>query len=342
MLRSWLHYKIAAAAGGLTGVVVLIVAVSAIVVTVLGDDSSAGVTGGQGVWCDPGGRLVGHGTSRDVPITPERFGNAVIIVRTGQGMRVPERGLVVAVTAATQESTLINLTGGDRDSVGLFQMRPSQGWGTPAQLHDPRYASRSFFTHLQQVTGWQGMDIGAAAQAVERSAFPDAYTQWVTIAGQIVGRAEHTRCQPGAARTGVGAAVVSAAQRWIGTPYAWAGGNENGPTHGQPPDSGVIGFDCSGLTLYAWWQATHSVHLPHQTQSQYALGQPVARTALQPGDLMFFSSTGAASGIHHVGIYVGGNQMIQAPQSGQNIDIVPDVWASAYFSGEYVGARRYG
>src|SRR6185312_11817716 len=72
--------------------------------------------------------------------------NAAIIVAVGQEMKVPARGLVIALATAMQESTLRNLNYGDRDSVGLFQQRPSQGWGTVAQLTDPRYAAGKFYT----------------------------------------------------------------------------------------------------------------------------------------------------------------------------------------------------
>ncbi|PGH43678.1 peptidase M23 [Micromonospora sp. WMMA1996] len=104
--------------------------------------------------------------------------NAAIIVAVGQEMQVPPRGLVIALATAMQESTLRNLDYGDRDSVGLFQQRPSQGWGTVAQLTDPRYASGKFYTALLKVEGWQGMRLTDAAQAVQRSGLPEAYQKW--------------------------------------------------------------------------------------------------------------------------------------------------------------------
>jgi murein DD-endopeptidase MepM/ murein hydrolase activator NlpD len=85
-----------------------------------------------------------------------------------------------------QESSLRNLPGGDRDSVGLFQQRPSQGWGTPAQLADPAYAAGKFYSALAAVPGWQAMPLTQAAQAVQRSAHPDAYAKWETDAGALV------------------------------------------------------------------------------------------------------------------------------------------------------------
>jgi hypothetical protein len=117
----------------------------------------------------------------------EQVGNAAGIVAVGQRMQVPLRGQVIAVATAMQESSLINLAGGDRDSVGLFQQRPSQGWGTPAQLQDPQYAATKFYTKLLAVPGWQTMTLTAAAQAVQISAYPDAYAKWEPDAVQLVG-----------------------------------------------------------------------------------------------------------------------------------------------------------
>jgi hypothetical protein len=122
----------------------------------------------------------------------EQVGNAAVIVAVGQRMQVPLRGQVIAVATAMQESSLINLAGGDRDSVGLFQQRPSQGWGTPAQLQDPQYAATKFYTKLLAVPGWQTMTLTAAAQAVQISAYPDAYAKWEQDAVQLVGAVNET------------------------------------------------------------------------------------------------------------------------------------------------------
>ncbi|SCL26076.1 Peptidase family M23 [Micromonospora nigra] len=116
----------------------------------------------------------------------DQVGNAAAIVTTGARLAVPPRGWVIALATAMQESTLRNLTGGDRDSVGLFQQRPSQGWGTPTQLQDPVYASEKFFAKLTTISGWQTMPLTEAAQAVQISAFPDAYATWEGPATQLV------------------------------------------------------------------------------------------------------------------------------------------------------------
>ncbi|MGC4855201.1 hypothetical protein ACLQ24_17850 [Micromonospora sp. DT4] len=116
--------------------------------------------------------------------------NAKIIVDVGLELKMPRRALVVALATAMQESNLYNLasdvlpesseyphqgSGSDHDSVGLFQQRPSSGWGTVAELMRPSYAARAFYTALAEIPGWQDMSLTAAAQAVQVSAYPDAY-----------------------------------------------------------------------------------------------------------------------------------------------------------------------
>ena len=104
--------------------------------------------------------------------------NATVILAVGQQGGAPARAWVIAVATAMQESSLHNLNRGDQDSVGLFQQRPSQGWGTVVQLLDPRYASRKFYAKLLDVPGWQQMRLTDAAQPVQRSGTPEAYQQW--------------------------------------------------------------------------------------------------------------------------------------------------------------------
>ncbi|MFC0033168.1 hypothetical protein ACFFMM_26975 [Micromonospora chaiyaphumensis] len=127
--------------------------------------------------------------------------NAKAIVDTGLTMKMPRRALVVAVATAMQESNLYNLasdvlpesfdyphqgSGSDHDSVGLFQQRPSSGWGTVAECMRPAYAARAFFTALNEVPGWIEMSLTAAAQAVQVSAFPDAYAKHEDRATTVV------------------------------------------------------------------------------------------------------------------------------------------------------------
>ena len=121
-------------------------------------------------------------------------GNAAVIVEVGRSMGVPDYGIVIALATAAQESTLRNLSWGDRDSVGLFQQRPSQGWGTVAQLTDPWEPSRRFYggpgvptRGLLDIPGWQSMPLTVAAQAVQISAYPDAYAKWESSAWAWLG-----------------------------------------------------------------------------------------------------------------------------------------------------------
>lgn len=132
----------------------------------------------------------------------------------------------------------------------------------------------------------------------------------------------------------MGRAVARAVLRWLGTPYAWAGGNADGPTEGLYPDRGVRGFDCSGLALWAWAQV--GVRLPHYSGYQYSSGRHVDRDELMPGDLVFWSHDGTPAGIHHVAIYIGHGQVVQAPQSGDVVRVSP-MWSAGY-----VGATRPG
>ncbi|WP_181568045.1 hypothetical protein [Micromonospora robiginosa] len=127
--------------------------------------------------------------------------NAKAVVDVGRDMKLPRRALVVAVATAMQESDLYNLasdvlpesfdhphqgSGSDHDSVGLFQQRPSSGWGTVAQLMRPAYAARAFYTALAEVPGWEDMSVTGAAQAVQVSAFPDAYAKHEDRATSVV------------------------------------------------------------------------------------------------------------------------------------------------------------
>ena len=131
--------------------------------------------------------------SRLAELDEEQSRNVRVILATGQSLGVPSHGLTIALATAYQESRLRNLPYGDRDSLGLFQQRPSAGWGTAEQVQDPLYAARAFFggatgpnstgagsdpVGLLDIDGWQTMALTAAADAVQRSAAPNAYARW--------------------------------------------------------------------------------------------------------------------------------------------------------------------
>ena len=120
----------------------------------------------------------------------EQISNAATIAQVGAQLNVPPRGWVIAVATAMQESSLRNLgnqgSANDHDSLGLFQQRPSQGWGTPAQILNPVYAATQFYSHLLDVSGWQDLPLTVAAQDVQKSAYPDAYAKWEDDAVAVV------------------------------------------------------------------------------------------------------------------------------------------------------------
>ncbi|HEV7657575.1 MAG TPA: hypothetical protein VGP36_22980 [Mycobacteriales bacterium] len=118
-------------------------------------------------------------------LSTEQAANAATISAVAISRKLPSRAVAVALATALQESKLINVEYGDRDSVGLFQQRPSQGWGSQGQILDPRYSAGKFFDALVKVRGWETMPLTAAAQAVQQSAHPTAYRQWEDQAGTL-------------------------------------------------------------------------------------------------------------------------------------------------------------
>jgi hypothetical protein len=110
-----------------------------------------------------------------VDIDLEQAENASLITTIAVERGLPARAASIALATAFQESKLYNIDYGDRDSLGLFQQRPSQGWGSTEQLMDPVYATNAFYDELAKVDGYREMEITVAAQAVQRSAYPDAY-----------------------------------------------------------------------------------------------------------------------------------------------------------------------
>src|SRR5437868_14302602 len=102
--------------------------------------------------------------------------NATTIAAVGKRLGLPDHAVSIALATAYLESGLHNLNHGDRDSLGLFQQRPSQGWGTPAQILTPHYAAAAFYQHLARVPRWQVLPVTQAAQKVQRSALPNGYS----------------------------------------------------------------------------------------------------------------------------------------------------------------------
>ena len=286
----------------------------------------------------------GGGPANTENLSSAQLGNAQIIAQVGVSMGVPMPGETIAIATALQESDLQNLDYGDRDSLGLFQQRPSQGWGTPAQIMNPSYAARQFYTQLLQVPGWRSMSTTAAAQAVQRSAYPEAYEKWsgeaTTLAAEFTGSLTCTPADSG--DNTVEAAAVNAAGYHIpaGTPapivqvitFALA-------QLGKPYRYGATGpdaYDCSGLVQAAY--ASIGVQLPRTTFDQVDVGSPIYSTGeLQPGDLLFIpGSDGTAQAPGHVGMYLGDNILIQAPETGQVVKLSP----LSQWVGSIVAMRR--
>ncbi|MFI8217433.1 heavy metal transporter [Streptomyces sp. NPDC085932] len=133
------------------------------------------ITGGSS---GPGCKVVsGKGDGASYAFTPEQAVNAATITAVGTARGLPERAVTIALATALQESSLRNIDHGDRDSLGLFQQRPSQGWGTPKEIMDPTYSAGEFYEHLVKVPGYTRLPLTVAAQRVQRSGFPQAYAK---------------------------------------------------------------------------------------------------------------------------------------------------------------------
>jgi len=201
--------------------------------------------------CSPLGlspAVLSAGAGAATGLDGEQLRAAGTIVAVGRRLGVPDRGLVVALATAFQESDLHNLLYGDRDSLGLFQQRA--GWGSAAERTDPVASSRMFFTGghqgqpgLLDVPGWQGLPVAEAAQAVQRSAFPSAYAQWEPRATTIVAVIDATASSPSSgagsspgpasgaspspsARRDGGAAAAQQASLVVAAGNGWCSGGE--------------------------------------------------------------------------------------------------------------------
>ena len=142
----------------------------------------------------PSNRCTVSAPSGEYSRSAERSDNVAMIATAGWVHGFDEKGVTIALATAIQESGLRNLDYGDRDSVGLFQQRTSQGWGTVEQIMDARYSAAMFYTALAKVDGWEGLRVTDAAQAVQRSGFPEAYADheaegraWAKALGGVEG-----------------------------------------------------------------------------------------------------------------------------------------------------------
>ncbi len=186
-------------------------------------------------------------------LDPEQMANAATIAAVGIRRGVPTRAITVALATALQESKLQNLRGGDRDSIGLFQQRPSQGWGTADQIGDPRYAAGKFYGALVKVKGWEQMTVEKAAQAVQKSADGTAYARWaeraqvlaIALTGDAGGAVGCTITDQPAQR---GAAAASALAEGVATDWGEVR---------TVADSAVVGLSLPVDDPRAGWQYAH-------------------------------------------------------------------------------------
>ncbi|MFL6108036.1 MAG: C40 family peptidase [Marmoricola sp.] len=310
-----------------------------------------------------------------VTLNQSQLTRAATIVNVGAGTKgVGRDGIVIALMAALTESTLRMLSntsaypesanyphdgnGGDHDSLGLFQMRPSTGWGSVANLMDAEDQAAAFYggpsgpnrgspRGLLDIPDWKLLPKGAAAQAVEVSAYPDRYADYEPVADAILATmatgtssgscGDDTQGAGVPLPPGFAGAFIAAAQKEIGKPYVWGGGTYTGPS-GRGSDGRGPGFDCSGLVMYAAYQASGgNLKLPHYSGAQITFGQSVGWDDKQPGDLIFFTHVGS-SAPHHVAIYVGDGKILQAPRTGQNVRF----GTVSEFAGETMTVRRLG
>ena len=284
----------------------------------LGSGGGRAVSSGP---CDPTLRSpVGPGGwagTRIDDLSDEQRRNAGTIIGVAREMGAPPRAWLIALATAMQESTLRNINYGDRDSLGLFQQRPSQGWGSPVQVTDPVYATRIFIERLLQVPGWQDMPVTVAAQTVQRSAFPDAYAKWEGLAAQLVQQLADVADPTGCGRTavlpeGVTRTAIEFALAEVGKPYVWGA-------------TGPNTYDCSGLMLRAFQAA--GINLPRVSRQQFYAGGHLPVEQAQPGDLLFYATDPSdPSTIHHVVLYLGNGQMVEAPYTGERVRVRPVPW----------------
>ncbi|MBW4719368.1 C40 family peptidase [Saccharothrix obliqua] len=251
----------------------------------------------------------------------EQRGTVAKIISIGQERKLPPLAWQIAIQAGMTESGLRSLNYGDRDSLGIFQMRPSMGWGSPAQVTDPIYAINKFFDVLENVPDWQTRRPGDSAQAVERSAFPDRYHNWEAMAAFLIGDLGNV-VDPAGCGAGVGdfllassaaATAIEFTKQQLGEPYLWGG---NGPDQ----------WDCSGILVKAF--AAAGVKIPRVANDQYTSGGahlPVREA--KPGDLLFWATNPANPvTVHHVAMYLGGDEYIHAPQTGDVVKISKVNW----------------
>jgi peptidoglycan DL-endopeptidase CwlO len=268
----------------------------------------------------------GSGAGDAARLNDEQRANVAMIIQIGKERQLPPLAWQVAIQAGMTESGLRNLDYGDRDSEGMFQMRPSMGWGTPAQVRDPNYSIRKFYDVLLKVPNWEQQRPGESAQDVERSAFPDRYHKWEAMASHLIGNVglvpDPTGCGQG---TGL---LVPAPTQKAADAIAWALAQQGKPYQWGALTTHQNSFDCSSLMLQAYRSV--GVTLPRVSRQQYRAGAMLPVDQAQPGDLLFWAyDERNPETIHHVAMYIGDGKIVEAQQTGVPVHIRPVRWNEA-------------
>ena len=275
----------------------------------------------------------GSGAADAARLNEDQRDNVAMIISIGKDRQLPPLAWQVAIQAGMTESGLRNLDHGDRDSEGMFQMRPSMGWGTPAQVRDPHYAINKFYDVLVKVPNWERQRPGESAQDVERSAFPDRYHKWESMAAHLIGNVglvpDPTGCGQGTGLfvpppTQAAANAIQWALSQQGKPYVWGARTDQQNS-----------FDCSSLMLQSYRSA--GVTLPRVSRQQYRAGAMLPVEQAQPGDLLFWAyDTSNPDTIHHVAMYLGDGKIVEAQQTGVPVHIRPVRFGEAELMGQAV------
>ncbi len=208
-------------------------------------------------------------TAGRAPLTLDavQLQHASTIDAVGLARGLPERARTIALAAAWQESSLRNIDHGDRDSLGLFQQRPTQGWGDPEQIMDPVYAANKFYDALLNVPDWQQLSLTEAAQSVQRSGYPEAYAKWEDDAHALAVQLGGTEVLTLSCRAGASASTAR-------VPVRPALPGTAGAKDGLSDLLGAAQAELTGLQVVSLSPegdaATMTVSLPHTTPGQAA------------------------------------------------------------------------
>lgn len=275
-----------------------------------------------------GGGAVSGGTYDGYSINAEQAGWANAILTACKQRGVTTRDMEYAIGCAIQESQLKNLTGGDRDSVGLFQQRPSQGWGSVEQCRDPAHATNKFLDGIVGISGRDSKPFTVVIQTVQRSGFPSAYAKWEGAAKQIVAKFNSPPTLAGDAgfQSAAGAGTQSSqipdnrgqsdSQTFMNQGIGLVTRNPNIRYHlggdAEPTDPNPLVLDCSS---FARWCYLHTLgHLNGMPRTASAIyqwcinngGSAIpADVAMQTPGALVFRSEGGPSSIHHMEISLG-------------------------------------